>query len=106
MKITAMTITNCVQNPPGSELRKSRTSSSPPKARKAAVSIAAPKRMMNTREVVLAVSIITSYMVFSILSTRSPLHTRAISTNATATVPIQTPVMSPPLASRDLTFKS
>ncbi len=67
MKITAITTMNWVQKPPGSPPRKSRTSSSPPKARKAAVSIAAPSRMMKTIEVVLAVSIITPRRVSSIL---------------------------------------
>ena len=47
------------QNPPGRLVRNSRTSSSPPKALKAAVNMAAPSRMMNTSDVVLAVSIIT-----------------------------------------------
>ncbi len=64
-KITAMTTTNWVQKPPGRPVRNSRTSSSPPKARKAAVSMAAPSRMMNTIEVVLAVSIITPRRVSS-----------------------------------------
>ena len=67
MKITNMTMTNLVQNPPGNPSRKSRTKSSPPNARKAAVNMAAPKRMMNTNVVALAVSIITSESVFSIL---------------------------------------
>ncbi len=56
MKITAMTTMNWPQNPPGNPVRKFFTSSSPPKPRKAAVSMAAPSRMMNTIDVVLAVS--------------------------------------------------
>ncbi len=67
MKITAMTMMNWVQKPPGSVVRKSRTSSSPPKARKAAVSMAAPIRMTKTSAVVLAVSSITGVSVLSIL---------------------------------------
>ena len=63
MNITSITIRNCVQNPPGSVVRKSRTMSSPPKARNAAVSIAAPMRMMKTSDEVLAVSIITALSV-------------------------------------------
>jgi hypothetical protein len=54
-----MTMMNCAQKPPGRLVRNSLTSSSPPNARNADVSIAAPSRMMNTSEVVLAVSIIT-----------------------------------------------
>ena len=83
-KITAMTMMNCVQNPPGKPVRKSRTNSSPPNARKAAVNIAAPSRMMNTNEVVLAVSIITPCMVWSIFKVRYPLHPRAITKKNTA----------------------
>ena len=59
-KITAITITNFAQKPPGSEFRKSLTRSSPPKALNAAVNIAAPSRIINTSDVVFAVSIITS----------------------------------------------
>ena len=73
-KMTPITTTNLVMKPPGSPVRKSRTKSSPPKARKAAVSMAAPSRMMKTRAVVLAVSIITPSRVSSILKTRQPLH--------------------------------
>ena len=85
MKITSMTMANWVQKPPGSETRNSRTSSSPPKARNAAVSIAAPSRMMNTSEVVLAVSSITPWSVCSIRSTRIPDQ---ISDTSSSTVPI------------------
>ena len=67
MKITSMTIMNFDQKPPGMPSRKLLTSSSPPKARKAAVSIAAPSRMMKTSDVVLAVSTITPCSVSSIL---------------------------------------
>ena len=67
IKITAITIINFAQNPPGSEFKNSRTRSSPPNALKAAVSTAAPKRIINTSEVVFAVSNITSFKVPSIL---------------------------------------
>ena len=70
INITAMTTMNCDQNPPGRLWRKSRTYSSPPKPRKAAVNMAAPRRMINTIEVVFAVSIMTSFRVFSTLNVR------------------------------------
>ena len=41
-KITAMTMMNLLQNPPGRPFKKSRTISSPPNARNAAVNIPAP----------------------------------------------------------------
>ncbi len=66
-KITAMTTTNLVMNPPGRLVKKSLTRISPPKARNAAVSIAAPSRMIKTSDVVLAVSIISPRSVSSIL---------------------------------------
>ena len=44
-KITAMTTTNCVQNPPGRPVKNSLTRCSPPKPRKAEVSIAAPIKL-------------------------------------------------------------
>ena len=66
-KMTSMTTRNWVQNPPGRPVRKCRTSSSPPKARKADVSMAAPIRMMNTMDVVLAVSTMTLTRVLLIL---------------------------------------
>ena len=63
--MTAITTINCDQKPPGKLCRKSLTYSSPPKPLNAAVSIAAPKRIMKTMEVVLEVSIITSFKVLS-----------------------------------------
>ena len=66
-KITAMTTMNCVQNPPGMLVSCSRTRSSPPKARNAEVSMAAPIRMMKTIEVVFAVSTITPLRVSSMV---------------------------------------
>ena len=78
-KITAMTTMNCVQNPPGRLLRYSRTKSSPPKARNAEVSMAAPMRMMKTIEVVFAVSTITPFSVSSMANARHRLQTMATS---------------------------
>ena len=83
-KITAMTMTNLVQKPPGRLVRKSRTRSSPPNARKAAVSMAAPSRMMNTSEVVLAVSTITPRRASSTWKTRQPLQITETRKPATA----------------------
>ncbi len=74
-----MTMMNWVQKPPGRDSRKPLTSSSPPKDRNAAVSMAAPSRMMNTSEVVLAVSIITPCSVLSIFITRRPDQSSEIS---------------------------
>ena len=85
-KMTAITTTNWVQNPPGRLVRCSRTSSSPPNARNAEVSMAAPRRMMNTMDVVLAVSIITPLRVSSIRYARHRLH--RIATRSPA-VPIE-----------------
>ena len=96
MKITSMTMTNWVQKPPGRLPRNSRTSSSPPKARKAAVSMAAPSRMMKTSEVVFAVSIITPCSVSSTLSARQPLQTSAVSRPVTATAATATAKASSP----------
>ncbi len=67
------------------------TNSSPPKARKADVSIAAPIRMINTIEVVLAVSPITSCKVVPVLNTRQPLQAMAMSNAAEAIKPSVTP---------------
>ena len=96
-KITAMTTMNCVQNPPGSEPRKSRTNSSPPNARNAEVNMAAPIKMINTIEVVFAVSTMTPCMVFSILNARQPLQTtpirRTTVANAASTRPITSSVL-------------
>ena len=65
--ITIITTTNCVQNPPGRSCKKSLTSSSPPKALKPEVNIAAPNRIINTIEVVTHVSVTTSFKTFSVL---------------------------------------
>jgi hypothetical protein len=89
-----MTMTNWVQKPPGSELRKSRTRSSPPKARKAEVSIAAPSRMMKTSDVVFAVSSITPCSVFSIRMTRTPLQINAMTSMTAPTAPSPIPKLS------------
>ena len=78
-KITTMTTMNCDQNPPGRLVRYSRTSSSPPKARNAEVSIAAPSRMMKTIDVVFAVSSITPLRVSSMTWVRHRLQTTATS---------------------------
>ena len=66
MKITAMTTMNWLQKPPGRVVRNSFTNSSPPKPRKAEVSMAAPRRMMKTMAVVLAVSTMTPASMFSV----------------------------------------
>ena len=66
-KITAITTINCVQKPPGKSCKKFRTSSSPPNARNAAVSIAAPRRIINTIDVVMHVSVTTFFNTLSIL---------------------------------------
>ena len=65
-KITAMTTINWAQKPPGTLVRNSLTSSSPPNPLKAEVNIAAPIRIMKTIEVVLEVSSMTPLSVFSI----------------------------------------
>ena len=83
-KITAITTTNCAQKPPSRPPRNSLTNSSPPKPRKAEVSMAAPMRMMKTIEVVLAVSIITPCKVSSILKMRHPLQKTPIQSTITA----------------------
>ena len=72
--ITIITIINWLQNPPGIPTKKSLTTSSPPKPRKAAVSIAAPNKIIKTNEVVLAVSSITPLRVSSILNALQALH--------------------------------
>ena len=91
IKITNITMTNCIQNPPGSDTRNSRTNSSPPKARKAAVNMAAPNRITKTNAVVLAVSIITPFSVSSIFSARYPDQTTPITISAVPNAPIQIP---------------
>ncbi len=104
-KITPITMTNFIQNPPGREFRKSLTRSSPPKARKADVSIAAPRRMMKTSDVAFAVSSITPRRVSSICSTRMPDQINAVSNRIVAMTPSVMPVTSSGL-SIDLTFMS
>ena len=65
-------------------MRKCFTSSSPPNARKAEVSMAAPSRMMKTSDVVFAVSIITPRSVSSMRNTRHPLQMREKMSRPTA----------------------
>ena len=81
-KMTTMTTKNCTQKPPGRLVSMCFTSSSPPKARNAEVSMAAPMRIINTIEVVLAVSPITSCKVVPVLNTRQPLQVKATSNAA------------------------
>ena len=57
--VTSLSILRLIQNPPGRLVRYSVTRWSPPNARKAEISIAAPKRMMNTMDEVFAVSTMT-----------------------------------------------
>ena len=95
--ITAITIPNFAQNPPGNELRKFRTSSSPPKALNAAVNIAAPSKMIKTSEVVLAVSSITLCKILSNFKTRIPLQINEKRSINVAASPSHMPVGSPPL---------
>ena len=96
-KITAITTMNLVMNPPGRPDRNSRTRSSPPKARNAAVSIAAPSRMIKTSDVVLAVSIITPLRVSSVLYIRHRLQNTATSSIKTAMAARITPTHSSPV---------
>ena len=106
INITAITITNLAQNPPGIELRKLRTNSSPPKARNAAVYTAAPNRMINTSEVVLAVSSITSCIVLFKFSTLTPLQINESISKIEPKSPIQIPVLLAPVAITAFTFIS
>ena len=84
MKMTAITVKNWPQKPPGRLVRKFLTRSSPPKPRKAAVSMVAPMRMTKTSAVVLAVSTMTPCRVLPIDSTRQPLQNSAVRSAATA----------------------
>ena len=68
--ITAMTTINCDQNPPGNPVKKFLTISSPPKPLNAAVSIAAPIKIIKTIDVVRLVSSITFFKTLSILKVR------------------------------------
>ena len=65
-KMTAITTINLPQNPPGILDKNSFTSSSPPNPLKADVSIAAPRSIINTIEVVFDVSSMTSLNMSSI----------------------------------------
>ena len=94
IKITAITIINFAQNPPGSEFKNSRTKSSPPNALKAAVRTAAPKRIIKTREVVFAVSNITSFKVSSILYSLRELQTSDTINKEAPIIPTIIPVKS------------
>ena len=104
-KITAITIMNCVQNPPGREIKNSRTNSSPPNARNAAVNIAAPKRITKTNAVVFAVSIITPFSVSAILKARMADQITPVKIKRVPTAPIAMPVKSSELVAA-LTFIS
>ena len=73
-KITAITTINCVQKPPGKSCKKSLTNSSPPNALKADVNIAAPRRIINTIDVVTQVSVTTFFKTLSILKALQKLH--------------------------------
>ena len=92
--ITSMTTINCAQNPPGKPDRKCFTTSSPPNPRKAAVSIAAPSKIIKTRDVVFAVSDMTSRSVSSIVNARHPLHAIPAQRPKTANVTKNTPNQS------------
>ena len=89
-KITSITTKNCVQNPPGKPVRKCFTNSSPPKPRNAAVNMAAPSKMINTMDVVLAVSSITPLSVSSVVRARRPDQNKATRNPMTATEVIAT----------------
>ena len=102
--ITAITMINFAQNPPGIELRKFRTRSSPPKARKAAVNIAAPKRIIKTSDVVFAVSSMTSCIVLFSFKTLIPLHISEATSIKVPNRPIKIPVLSPLVAITALIF--
>ena len=92
--ITAITIRNLDQNPPGREFRNSRTRSSPPKALKAEVKTAAPSKIMNTNEVVFAVSNMTPCRTLPILLNRRRLQVNDIINPVDAITPNHKPCMS------------
>ena len=94
IKITNITMANCAQKPPGKLLRNSFTISSPPKARNAEVSIAAPSKMINTKAVVFDVSNITSFKISSTFSTRKKLQPIPTSKPAVPNNPIYIPKKS------------
>ena len=83
-----MTIINLDQKPPGNVFKKSLTKSSPPNALKAAVSIAAPSKIINTKDVVFAVSNITPFKVFLTSNNLQPLQIKEITRDKVATSPI------------------
>ena len=56
--------------------------------------MAAPRRIINTNEVVFAVSSITSCIVFSLLKSRFPLHTRDMTTKPDPKRPKNIPILS------------
>ena len=89
--ITAITITNFVQKPPGREFKKSFTSSSPPKALNADVKTAAPSRIIKTNEVVFAVSSITDRKTSSMRNSRAKLQPRPTNNPKQAKLPMVNP---------------
>jgi len=85
---------------------KSRTRSSPPNPRNAAVSMTAPIRMANTREVVLVVSSNTRFKVPPVAHVRQRLQPRAMARAPEATAASTMPAMSAvPSIFRRLTWK-
>ena len=94
IKITNITITNLVQKPPGKEFKYSLTNSSPPKALNAAVNIAAPNKILKTKDVVLAVSSITPCIVLPNLKSLQQLHAKAIQSIIDPTDPKKIPILS------------
>ena len=88
MKITNITMINLDQNPPGNEFKKSLTKSSPPNALNAAVRSAAPSKIINTKEVVLAVSSITPLRVFLTSNNLHTLHISETIKNVVAIIPM------------------
>ena len=97
-KITTITTINCAQKPPGRPVKNSLTISSPPKPRNAAVNMAAPNRMINTIEFVLALSSITPFNVSSILNVRQPDQTTDATKAITATKAKAIPSISMPVS--------
>ena len=103
-KITIITTTNCVQKPPGKSCKKSLTNSSPPKALNPEVSIAAPKRIINTIEVVTQVSVTTSFKTFSVLKVLQKLQPIPYTSMTTKKAVIKIALKS--LSSKFFTFNS
>ena len=102
--ITAITIINLAQNPPGKEFKKSLTKSSPPNALNAAVNMAAPSKMIKTSEVVFAVSSITSCRVLFNFRTLVPLQIKEATSTKDARAPSQMPTLFAPVLITALTF--